>query len=189
MVNDFITCHKREPSIEVSRIDCRFSYKMAIDNPSDQAVAACASCDRGREIFYSPDNGKGGRKKMGTTSEKKLCANSCGRAATKGNLCGYCNRKINGKKADIPQKAASPGKYTPLAQRRQAKAGVKAKSRTTGQAPASGGPVIPIAVDFTEYPKLHARLMDLARQQHRTPDMQLMHMLDETFAAGERAEK
>ncbi len=38
-----------------------------------------------------------------------------------------------------------------------------------------------IIIDFRRYPKLHERLINLAHDEFRTPEFQLMHMLNQEF--------
>jgi hypothetical protein len=38
-----------------------------------------------------------------------------------------------------------------------------------------------ITIDFSRYPKIHERLINLAHEEFRTPEFQLMHMLNQKF--------
>ena len=177
-----IVCNKREPSISVSNLDCRFSYKMAIDNPADHMLAVCASCDRGKAIFFSSEEGRGRVKIMGTN---KPCSCGCGKSSVKDGLSGKCYKKKHGAPA-YPKKSPVNDKSKPAIKPRNVKVKANVRNRNKeGQDLPQEGLIYTISVDLQEYPNLHERLLGLARGEHRTPAMQLVHMLDETFAAGE----
>lgn len=59
--------------------------------------------------------------------------------------------------------------------RREARARTKAQPR-----PAGNGNIV-FTVNFSRYPKLHERLTALATEQYRTPEMQLLFMLNQEF--------
>ena len=90
-----------------------------------------------------------------------------------------------GKKADKPKKTGKPpAPVKPVAAkvRRAAKAALKAKPGRKATRHPSLPPETGLLVDFRGYPQLYARLVDVASAEHRTPELQIVHILDTRFS-------
>ena len=111
---------------------------------------------------------------MGTS---KCNEPGCKKKKLKGGLCWACYKKRHGV---VPypsgEKKAAPSKPGRAA-KDAASAVASPKARPVS---AANGSYV-LTVDFERYPNLHERLEELAAEQYRTPDMQLLYMLDETF--------
>jgi len=147
------TCHKRTPSIDVTVKDCRRFYAESIENPKVEGLQACSQCDRGKTLYFSKKPVKGG-----------------------------------GKKSDKPKNTARSSKPKPLKPARTPKPPRAAKAVRKfkpGRKPATHPSLPPetgLLVDFMGYPQVYARLDEIAKQEHRTPAMQILHILDTKFS-------
>jgi hypothetical protein len=167
-------CHKLTPSREMSKIDCKVSYKTAIDNPGDESMAVCASCERGKTLFFSPANRKG----MFTMA--KPCTKGCGKGAVRDGLCTKCYRKEHGvlpypkKKTD--KKIAKASKT-----RKVHKSAKVIGGNGSAQKPEN----MVISVDFSSHPEICLQLEKNAREEHRTLDLQVLHIVAQKFKVEE----
>ena len=124
-------------------------------------------------------------------ADKQKCKKGCGKQAVKDGLCykdykaehGVAPSWAGGKVEAKKNKPAKSPKINKLPIER------KPRKASVSQSPRRNGEVIPasylVEIDFTAYPKLHDRLLDLSSKEHRSPDMQLVHMLDETLSQAE----
>jgi len=109
--------------------------------------------------------------------------------------CSQCDRgktlyfskkpaNTGGKKVDRPKKLPKtprPVKSAPTV-RRTVKAALKAKPGRKAIRHPSLPPETGLLVDFMGYPQVYARLDEIAKQEHRTPAMQILHILDTKFS-------
>jgi hypothetical protein len=101
---------------------------------------------------------------------------------------GFCNKHYLQalSRGEIQTKRKSWNSKKKEAEVIPTKAGIQRKKeldspiKSGNDNPGNNGKYI-IAVDFSRYPKLHERLMRLAEQEFRTPEFQLMHMLNQEF--------
>lgn len=56
------------------------------------------------------------------------------------------------------------------------------KKSPSGPTPSTPEEKISVEVDFTRYPKIHKRLLELAEQEFRTPENQLLFLLHDHLA-------
>jgi hypothetical protein len=110
--------------------------------------------------------------------------------------CSQCDRgktlyfskkptKTGGKKKEkIVKKpiAVKPKPQKPAKTPRAAKAVLKAKPGRKAIRHSSLPPETGLLVDFRGYPQLYARLVEAASEEHRTPELQIVHILDTRFS-------
>jgi len=180
-------CHKRTPSIDVTVKDCRAFYAASVADPRAEEYQACSQCDCGRTAFFTSKSKEG--KKMATN---KPCSRGDGKASVKEGLCSKCYREKYGRPAYGPGSDQDP---KPKKSEKQAVSAKKSSLKALGALKASAGagnggkgaskaalsPEKGLLVNFKAYPAVLARLETVAKQEHRTPELQILHILDTKF--------
>ncbi len=152
---------------------------------TNSPTGICAPCTVGMRV-YEKLHQKIGGKDMATTEDRKCKITGCGKYKVKE---GMCTRHYNEQHGIIKRIGRQPKKKTQVAKDTviPAKAGIQRKKEKLDSPiysgddnPGSNGNYT-IIIDFRKYPKLHERLINLAHDEFRTPEFQLMHMLNQEF--------
>jgi hypothetical protein len=144
----------------------------------------CLECERGiratknvaEKLKSNPvqENILGGG--MATSDTATKCS-TCGKhPAKEDGQCGWCLRK-----SSKPKKPSAATHSIPPAVRSAAAVKPKGKRKANGQAHAGESLKLAVLVDFGGHPETHARLLKLATEEHRTPELQLLHIIDTKF--------
>lgn len=101
-------------------------------------------------------------------------------------VCSIC-RKLQKSKAPEPGTKAPGGETKPAEPETKGPVLTKEPCHPDKKTPSEEGEApsdreIIIKVDFTRYPKIHERLLKLAEAEFRTPDNQLLYLLDDHLA-------
>ncbi len=143
--------------------------------PTNAPSGICAIC----QVMGRVDEKIGGKEEMAKnyTCKERKCIN-CGQmyqpTSNAQKRCDDCKEKHiadskKNKVAVIPAKAGI-----------QRKKGLDSPIKSGNDNHGSNGNYT-IIIDFRRYPKLHERLINLAHDEFRTPEFQLMHMLNQEF--------
>lgn len=137
--------------------------------PTNAPSGICAIC----KVMGRVDEEMGGKEMAYSRAAKEKKCIACGQSyQPKSNAqkkCDECSRKgkvmsvkLKKKKRELENELASP-----------------VIAREPKQSCSNGQYII--TIDFSRYPKIHERLINLAHDEFRTPEFQLMHMLNQEF--------
>jgi hypothetical protein len=112
--------------------------------------------------------------------DKMKCKNGCGKGAVKDGICTRCYRKLHGV-LPYPKKASGDTKFPAAAVLMPDQVTPKGASRSKESPIQLLKSLLPVTVDFGSYPDTHTKLIDLARDEHRTPELQLLHIIVKHF--------
>ncbi len=156
---------------------CRDWYEKAIGDPQDRQNVDrswCRQCERGKQLYFE----KGGRD-VGTY-KNKLCVVCQKSGQVKDERCYKCYKIKHGKPPWSPpaKDIVTVGKQGNK-KHRTTKSAVcgfhKNKGKSHKDAPVS------LTLDFSGHPELYNRLTILAREEHRTPELQARHIIHRKF--------
>ncbi len=147
--------------------------------PTNAPSGICAIC----QVMGRVDEKIGGKEEM--NRDKQCSVEGC---TNPHKSRGFCNKHylqaLNSGEIKTKGKAWNSKKdkiATPPARNDKKAKDNPVIARESKQSNDNGKDLYIIFIDFSHYPKLHERLLSLAEQEFRTPEFQLMHMLNQEF--------